>query len=96
MTPRSNAVAASKLMNWLLAFVTTAIVVLALLFLAGMFHGEVESDSDHRRSRLLIQPADYDRPDLFGTWMVAHLRPDCVHGVHALCDSGQLLAAQRW
>lgn len=54
-------------MNWLLAFVTTAIVVLALLFLAGMFHGEVESDSDHRRSRLLIQPADYDRPDLFGT-----------------------------
>ena len=54
------------------------------------------SDPDHRRSSPVIQPADYDRPNLFGTWMVAHLRPDRVHGVYAVRDSSQLLAVEGW
>lgn len=80
-------------MKWLPVVVTTALVMLTLLFPADGNHSKATSDSDHRRSRLALQSADYDRPDLFGAWMVADLRTDCIYRIHAVRDSGQLLAA---
>lgn len=58
--PGSNAVAAPKLMKWLPLVVTTALVMLMLLFPADVNRSKATSDSDHCRSGLDTPPADYD------------------------------------